>query len=424
MINWFSSYSDDKNIKKNFFINVFDGAFYAFGMSFISLVAIIPVFVRKIGGSNIEVGLIPVFWTIGFNFPQIFFANYVRKLHYKKALLLKTAFFQRIPWLLLSLLCFFIIDKVTASVGLVFFFILFLLAAIAGSINLPGWFDLIAKLTPVQIRGRLFASRILVGALFGILGGLLAEKILEVYTFPYNFGILFSTAFLLMLVSYLSLTKLVEESPNPAKKQLKYKEFFKSLPEVLKAEKNYRNFLIADALLIAALMADAFYAVNALKKFNLPESYAGIFTVIMMVSMLTGNLIYGFLADHFGHKLNLLIASTSTFAACIAALLAPSIEFYFIAFIGSASTASLIQLSRLTIIAELCAEEDRPTYIALTNILTSPFILISILGGWFANKLGYNIVFILAGIFALSSAIWFYTMVKEPRKKALAIAKN
>jgi MFS family permease len=419
MINWFSAFPEDKYVKTNFFLNVFDGAFYSFGMSFISLVAIIPVFVRKIGGSSIEVGLIPVFWTIGFNFPQIFFANHVRKLHYKKNLLLKTAFFQRIPWFLLSIFCFFIFEKISGSLGIILFFFLFLLAAVAGSINLPGWFDLIAKLTPVPIRGRLFALRIICGALLGILGGLLAERIINGFPFPYSFGVLFLCAYTVMMISYMSLTKLKEEFPNPANKQLKYKDFFKFLPGLLKKEKNYRNYLIADALLTASLMADAFYAVNAIKKFALPDSYAGIFSAIIMVSMMAGNIIYGYLADHFGHKLNLLIAASSTTIACLIALTASNIGIYFIAFIGSASSTSLIQLSRLAIIAELAAEEDRPTYIALTNVITSPFILISIAGGWFADQLGYSIVFILAGSFALLSALWFYTMVKEPRFKNL-----
>ncbi len=422
MLNWFAPYPENKHIKSNFFVNVFDGAFYSFGMSFISLVAVIPVFVKKIGGSSIEVGLIPVLWTIGFNFPQIFFANHVRKLHYKKKLLLKTAIFQRLPWLMLSIFCFFIFENIDKSLALIVFFLLFLLAAIAGSINLPGWFDLIAKLTPIPIRGRLFASRIISGSLLGILGGLAGERILIIFPFPYSFGILFLSAFLIMMISYLSLTKLKEEFPNPAKQQLMYKEFFQSLPKLLKREKNYRNYLIADALLTSSLMADAFYAVNAIKKFNLPDSYAGIFTAVIMISMMAGNLIYGYLADRFGHKLNLSIAASSTTIACLTALIAPSIGTYFIAFVGSASSTSLIQLSRLAIIAELSAEEDRPTYIALTNVITSPFILIAIIGGWFADKLGYNIVFIMAGLFALTSAAWFFIKVKEPRIKNLSMA--
>jgi MFS family permease len=416
MADWFSPFRSNKNVKNNFIANTADGALYAFGMSFISLNTIMPVFVKKLSGSNIAVGLIPVFWTIGFNFPQIFFANYVRKLPYKKSLLLKTAIGQRIPWLILAILSFFLFESIDSSVALILFFSAFLLAAVAGSINLPGWFDLLAKLTPVQLRGRLFASRSFLGSLLGIAGGITAEKILNSVHYPVSFGILFSATFFLMMISYCFLLTLKEEVPNPPKKELHFLEFFHELPYLLKKNKNFRNFLIADALLITALMADAFYAVNALQKFSLPDSFAGIFTVIVMISIMTGNLLFGFIADKYGHKLTLSIAAVSSVAACIIAVISPSIEIYFFVFVGSASTTTLIQLSRLSIIAELCSEEDRPTYISLTNVLTAPFILSAMAGGWIANSFGYNFVFAAGGLSAFASALWYLTMVEEPRK--------
>lgn len=417
MADWFSPFFSNKYVKKNFIANTADGALYAFGISFISLNTIMPVFVKKLSGSNIAVGLIPVFWTIGFNLPQIFFANYVRKVPYKKSLLLKTAIGQRIPWLILAFLCFFIFESISDSAALIFFFLVFLMAAVAGSINLPGWFDLLAKLTPVQLRGRLFASRSFLGSLLGIAGGISAERILRSVVYPYNFGLLFSATFLLMMISYCFLLTLKEEEPNATKNELHYGEFFRGLPVILKLNRNFRNFLIADALLISALMADAFYAVNALQKFSLPDSFAGVFTVIVMTSIMAGNLLFGFLADKYGHKLTLFIASSASAAASLIAIFSPSIEIYLLVFAGSASTTTLIQLSRLSIVAELCSEEDRPTYISLTNVLTAPFILSAMAGGWIANILGYNFVFGAGAFFALASALWYWNMVEEPRKK-------
>ncbi len=412
----FSSYSEkDPFVKRNFFANAFDGALFIFAMSFVSTVTIMPVFVKKIGGSNLAVGIIPVVWMIGFNFPQIFIANHARHLPFKKGLLLKTAVIQRIPWLLLAVLSFFILDKADVTTSLILFFLFFFIAALGGSLNFPGWFDLISKLTPVKLRGKLFATRSIGGSLLGILGGFLVERILNHFNYPFSFGILFSIAFLITLISYTFLVILKEEHPNPPKENLKYRDFFLRLPKILKEEKNYRNYIVADALLITALMADAFYAVYALEKFSLADSYAGIFTIIMMSSVILGNILFSYIADNFGHRLNLLFAGTATGIASLVALLSPVKEIYFIAFVGSAFTAALIHMSRLTIIAELCAEEDRPTYVALTNMITAPFILSAIAGGWIANHFGYNIVFIIAAVFAFSSSLWFLFNVKEPR---------
>ncbi|NIW78399.1 MAG: MFS transporter, partial [Calditrichae bacterium] len=93
-------------VKRNFLANLFDGAIFSFAMSFVSLGAVLPVFVKRIGGSNLAIGLIPVIWTIGFNVPQIFIANYTNKRLFKKKLQLKMALVQRFPWLLLAVISY------------------------------------------------------------------------------------------------------------------------------------------------------------------------------------------------------------------------------------------------------------------------------------------------------------------------------
>lgn len=414
MLERFLSYPKDPVIKRNFIANTYDGALYSFAMSFISLNTVMPVFVKNMGGSNIAVGLISVLFVLGFNIPQILVANYVRKVSFKKPLLIITALGQRIPWLLLALLCWFFFDRTSTDFQLVTFFICLILAAVAGSINLPGWFDLIAKVTPITLRGRLFASRSILGALLGILGGWIVKLVLDNYSYPVNFSILLFSAFFVMMISYSLLFFIQEKEPNSSG-EMHTREFFKRIPKLITENKNYRNFLIADAMLISSLMADAFYALNALKKFSLPDAYAGSFTIIIMSSVILGNILFGYLADNYGHKLNLMLGSGTSMAACVLAMLSPSIEAYFFVFVFSAFTVTLNQLSRLTIISEICKEEDRPTYIAVTNMLTSPFILSGLLGGIIANSFGYMYVFLLAAILAFISFIWYTFIVKEPR---------
>jgi len=167
----------NREVRRNLFLNWIDGAFFAFGMSFVPIVTVLPVFVQRIGGGNIAVALVQVIWIIGFNFPQIFFANYTRQLPYKKPFFLKTAIMQRLPWLFLALICFFFIRNVSTAFGLLLFFIALGTAAAAGAVNFPGWFDLISKITPVKLRGRLFSLRSISGALLGIAGGWLVKII-------------------------------------------------------------------------------------------------------------------------------------------------------------------------------------------------------------------------------------------------------
>ena len=422
--NFQSKHFKDADVKRNLFVNVFDGAVFSFAMSFVSLQTVFPVLVKKVSGSDFAIGLVPVIWAAGFNFPQIFIANYVRKMEFKKPLMIKTALGQRLPWLLIAILVFFFIEDMHPNVALIFLLASLGLAAIGGSLNLPGWFDLMSKLTPVQLRGRLFAYRSVVGAVLGILGGAFVIIVIDSFSYPENYGILFLTTFIVMMISYVFLFFIKEEKPNPPQQLFSHMEFYKRLFSILKREKNFRNFLVFDSLMMLANMSHAFFAVYAIEKFSLPESYAGTFTIVMMTSMIIGSLYFGYVADRYGHRINLIWASAFTGIASLVALLSPFVQLYYLVFVGSSLNLTVLMVSRLTIIAEICSEDDRPTYVALTNMVTAPFILSGMFGGIIVNVLGFNTLFLTAAIISVASLLWLVLKVIEPRSIPQTVQSN
>jgi MFS family permease len=419
VLRWFfgSEVAEKRGVlRQNVVANIIDGAMYAFGISFVAIQTVIPVMVKHISGSDFAVGLVPVLWTAGFNFPQIFIANHAQRFPFKMRLFLRVAFVQRVPWLLLALLSFFLLGRLSPTAGTLFFFCLFTLAAVTGSLCFPIWFDLIAKLTPVDLRGRLFAVRNLLGGILGVLAGLVVGGVLVEIAYPLSYGILFTLAILFMGVSYWALTRLHEEAASPVTEKIHILEYLRNLPRILKGQENFRNFLISDALLLAATMASAFYAVHAIQKFTLSDSSAGLFTVMIMCSTIIGNMFFGYIADRYGHKVNLVLAAASTALSCFAALLAPDQRLYLFVFVGLAFQIGLTGISRLSIVAELCSEEERPTYVALTNLVTSPFVLFGLIAAAIASRFGYDAVFFVAGLLAVASALWMAFRVEEPRK--------
>jgi MFS family permease len=167
--------------------------------------------------------------------------------------------------------------------------------------------------------------------------------------------------------------------------------------------------------MMCSTMANGFFAVYAITKFSLPDAAAGAFTMVIAGSTIFGSLLFGFLADRRGHRLNMLLAGMFTFLACVSALVAPTPAWYAVVFVCSASSVALGGISRLPLIAELCAPEERPTYIALSNMVTSPFVLVGIVGGWIANAFGFSTLLLIAGVVALVTVFWWLTMVDEPR---------
>jgi MFS family permease len=357
---------------------------------------------------------------LGFNFPQVFIASRVQRLPRKKALLLRTAMGQRLPWLLLSFFSLLLLDHLSVGAALVMFLSLYALAAVGGSLNLPVWFDLIAKLTPVQSRGRLFAARTVGGAALGIAGGGVVTFVLGGVPYPRNYALLLLLAFLVMMVSYAFLLSLREETDSETTQERRGWRSVFSAGSLLRADRNFRNYLVADALLISSSMANAFFAVHALEKFSLTDAFAGTVTIAMMVSMIVSSLLFGHLADRYGHKINLVLSAAATALACGSALVAPSPAWYLVAFLGSAAAVAVAMISRLPLIAELAPEASRASSVALANLVTSPFVLFGVLAGWMANRFGYPVVFSVAGSMALVALIWLILRVSEPRPLVLA----
>jgi MFS family permease len=403
------------NVRWNFTLNVLDGAFYSFGLSFASATTVLPVFVQRLGGSDVAVGMIPVVWAVGLNLPQLLIANHAQQVRSKKRLLLTTALIQRLPWLLLAAGTFLFVGGASPTVGLGLFFTAFALAALGGSLNMPVWFDFVAKVTPVKVRGRLFAVRAVVGSVLGIVGGLGVTWVLGAVAYPLNFALLFSLAFAAMMISYVALVLLREGEQAVPRRRIEYGLFLRLLPRILRRNRNYRNFLIGDALFVTASVAGAFFTVDAIGRFGLPESYAGRFTIVMAAASVVAGPLFGVLGDRFGHRLNLFLGAVATVLASVLALIAPSVEVYLLVFVCSASVLVLRSVSRLPIVAELCAEADRPTYVALSNVLTAPFALAGVLAGWVAGRFGYDAVFVGTAVVGVVAAYWMLERVREPR---------
>jgi len=117
-----------------------------------------------------------------------------------------------------------------------------------------------------------------------------------------------------------------------------------------------RDVIIADVLILMSMTAAAFYAVYALEKFSLPAPMQGR-SHARHVEHGIGNVVFGFLADHFGHRVNWLILQDVlprrvSWLLCIQ---------YFAVWPGllfMACTTTLQGISRLSLLAELSAERS------------------------------------------------------------------
>jgi MFS family permease len=318
--------------------------------------------------------------------------------------------------LVCGIAAFFLIGRIPAEAAVpLFLFLIFLIPAIGGLSGLP-WFQVFTKTVPVKLRGRLMGIRQLLGSAAGAIGGSLISLVLYAVVFPANFAVLFCGAFFFTMISFNFLVRVVEQPSVIEEKEGPRLSIITEARRIIGSDRNFRHFLFADAFTLMSLAASSFYAVYAVEKFSLPPSYAGTFTAIMMITNVAANIIFGIIADSYGHKVNLLAFALCSAFAGLFAIISTNILMYGLVFFFLACATQIQAISRLPFVAEMCRENERPVYVGIVNTVTAPTVFIGLVFGWFVPRIGYASIFIITSLLAVNSFLILYRKVSEPRK--------
>ena len=407
-----------RNYRFNFVVNSLDGASYWFGYSFIAPTIILPLYVSHFTSNPLIIGLIPFISTAGFLLPQLFTSNYVERAPRKKWFPVNLGFFlERLPVLMLAPSAYFLAIS-QPWWALVSFFVLYAWYCFGGGTIIVGWQDLIAKIFPVERRGRFLGITNFIGNASGVIGALGVAFVLEKFAFPLGFVFSFAAAAILIFMSWVFLSLTREPAVYSPKPTVSLLVYLRSLPEILREDHNFLRYLLAQIIFSLSGMATGFLIVYAAKTWHLPDAQSGAFVIAMQVGQAISNLIFGFLADHKGHKLSLEICFLLNVITLGLAVVAPApVWFYPIFFLRGAVFAGTF-VSSIAIVFEFTGSENRPTYIGVAN--TIPGVagtLAPLIGGWLAGALNYPFMFIVSAIIGVISLGMLHFAVREPRLK-------
>ncbi len=404
----------ERNYPWNFTFNLLDGVAFWFGFNFISSSTVMPLFVSKLTSNPLLIGLIAVIAQSGWALPQLFTAGHIERLARKKPVIVNLGLFlERMPvWLWpLAILA----APHSAPLALVLFFLAYAWHAFGAGMLGPAWQDLLASCFPVKRRGRFFGTTTFLGTGAGAIGALFCSWLLEAFAFPLNFLYPFLIAAVAITASWVFLAMVREPARPVVVTQHHAENYWRRLVDIVRRDHNFRRFLQARALATLGTMGAGFVTVAALQGWHVADATVGLYTVALLGGQTVGNLLAGWLADHFGHKLSLEISAAAAGLGFAMAWLAPApLWFYAIfAFLGIANGASLV--SSTLIAMEFSEPAQRPTYIGIINTtLGVAGILAPLLGGWLAG-FSYDWLFALsAGVMLLGLALlrWW---VEDPR---------
>jgi MFS family permease len=407
----------EQDYRWNFLVNALDGASFWFGMSFISSTVILPLFVSHFTSNPLLIGLIPFLSSAGYLLPQLFTANAVERAPRKKFFPVTIGFFlERIPIFLLAPAAYFLATSRPVA-ALAIFFLLYAWHTFGAGVIIVGWQDMIAKLIPVEKRGRFFGITNFVGNGTGIIGALVVPFVLNKFTFPIGYVISFALASALIFVSWVFLSLTREPAVTSSKPTVSQLDYLRSLPEILRRDRNFRMYLLSQISFSLRGMATGFLVVYAVRSWNLPDGEASGFTIALQIGLTLANLFFGFLSDRRGHKLSLEICMAVSTLSLILAIFAPSPLWFFpIFFLRGAVNAGTF-ISGVSIVYEFTEAENRPTYIGLANTLPGVAAGIApMIGGWLVGAISYQAMFVLAAIIGSISWVLLRFAVREPRQ--------
>jgi MFS family permease len=407
----------ERNYRWNFLVNTLDGASYWFGMSFFSSTIILPLFVSHFTDNPLTIGLIFFLGWGGIFLPQLFTANAVERAPRKKFFPVTLGFFlERLPIILLAPAVYFLALR-QPVLTLVIFFFLYTWQNVGAGVILVGWQDMIAKIIPVENRGRFFGLSNFIGNGTGILGALAVPFVLEKFTFPLGYVFSFAVAGGMFLLSWIFLSLTREPAVYTSKPPVSQLNYLRSLPEVLRRDRNFRMYLLSQIIFSLSGMATGFLVVYTVKTWLLPDAVASGFMIALQIGLTLAYLIFGFLSDRKGHKLNLEICLLLSALLLVLAIIAPSPGWFFLIFFLRGAVNAGTFISGISIVYEFTDAENRPTYIGLAN--TIPGVVASLaplLGGWLAGAMSYRVMFILSALIGSISWVLLRFAVREPRK--------
>lgn len=406
-----------RHAKRNFWLNILDGGAFYLGLSMVSRYTVLPLFVERLSPDRWIQGLIPTINYTGWFLPGLFIVPLVAAQSRRKPMLLAATVFERLPFLALGLILLFWPDLPAAGLLSIFFFAYFIHAFAAGFASIP-WQDFIARIIPGKRWGIFFGLQSGLGGALGAASAAITAWVLTAYPFPQSIGILSLLCFGAMVVSFGFLAATVEP-PMPPQPAQPLTSFLRGVRPLLRRDPAFRNYLISRAGIALALIGHNFITAAGLERFNFSDGDVGRFTAALLAATAVSDPLLGWLADRWGHKQVLELATGVGLLAILLALLAPAPIWFYVIFVLVGFAQAGYMLSGFTLVFSFASAGERPAYIGVANIVMAPIAALGpLLSGWLAEIASYETLFavlLVVGIFGLA---WLLLRVPRPARIA------
>lgn len=411
--------------RRNYWVFLFEGGFFVFGMGFVNVQSLLPALIIEEGGPSWVAAYMPTIMVIGmFSIPMLN-AAWVDKLVRLKPYVALTGFFQRAAYLLVGLLLLF--GGLTGDAVWMTLAAAPLLSGILGGLGFAAWQRLYMKSVPAAKRASNLAYRFLFGGVTGLIAGAVIEEVLSAHPGVKGYGILHLCAVAFFMLSWGLLfavsekpdrhdqVEADEDTPPPGSKPGAWEAlrfYYRPSP----SRKSRLSFLGGLFLMHGFCLVVPFYAVTLLTRLDQPKSFLGILAMWQMAGQSLGNLVAAGIGDKWGGRATFSIGLGALVISALPALFVSDVFGAQIAYAAFTMSMMIMIIGKDTLLMELSPAHNQSSYLARMALFT--MISLVCFGGlaqllW-TSRWGFNGL-VVATILASIGAMVLVAKVHDPR---------
>ncbi|MFO7955879.1 MAG: MFS transporter [Candidatus Brocadiia bacterium] len=402
----------------NYAAHAADGWFVGGGMAFVNSGTVLPTLVTALGGTEWLISLVPLVSRAGYLLAPLLTAHRFDLRERYMPVVRVFGVLLRLPYIVAALVLLFFGAR---RPGLALCAVLAapLLAGTSWGLGSNAWWQLVVHTIPETRRASLMALRAAGTGVFGLAAGWGVRRILDLYPGTAGYAVLYLAASIMMAVSYLVFLT-IRERPRPEHRDAERPtlvENLRSIPAILRADRQFALFLGTTALLNGVLIVAPFLPVYAIRRLGVADSYVGELVIFQTGGMLAGNLLLGWVGDRWGGKCLMVISRLGYVAlAGLAFVAATEWGFRLVFFIGGVAGCAWM-LGQGVLALEICPDDRRSTYLALVALCQMPGMLAAYLISSALGDIegGFRARLIVAAAFVLASLV-LLLFLREPRK--------
>ncbi len=386
------------------------------GMRLVNAPTFLPAYVAELAGADYAVGVARGLQFLGMSLSSIVGATFIEHRDRVLPITIWVGVLMRVQVLGLALAALLLPAPYPLYGVWIFLFLFGLFLGVQG----VAFNFLVAKVIPVERRGRLMGVRNALGGITAVLVSVIAGRVLlEPNVLGNGYAATFLLSFVLTSLG-LALLLRMHEPPSPnvlARSSLAQR--VRDVPELLRADPAFTRFFLARALATFGRMGMPFYILYAQSRVPLSGADFGVLTAAFVFAQSAGNLAWGVVADRRGFRFVVVVGLVVWMASTLALLVATSVPLLALVFLSVGAGLGGFQMGAQNLVLEFGRRRHLPMRIAVANGASDLVAALgAFAGGALSLTLSYTGLFLVALAFQGVALALIAVGVDEPRQRS------